>query len=68
MTNFEIQHKDLMGRIGKLCTAHGYIETPAILPVINPNIISIEAAELKHYGAEMLITNAYIIYRKQDLR
>ncbi|MFV9676501.1 MAG: tRNA guanosine(15) transglycosylase TgtA [Methanosarcinales archaeon] len=68
MTEFEIQHKDLMGRIGKLRTAHGYIETPTILPVINPNLVTIEAAEMKKYGAEMIITNAYIIYRKPDLR
>ncbi|NQE46472.1 tRNA-guanine(15) transglycosylase [ANME-1 cluster archaeon GoMg2] len=68
MNNFEILHKDLMGRIGKLRTAHGYIETPTIMPVINPNLVTIAAADMKNYGAEMLITNAYIIYRKPDLR
>ncbi len=68
MHEFEILHKDLMGRIGKLRTAHGHVETPTIMPVINPNLISIEALEMKKYGAEMLITNAYIIYRKVDLR
>ncbi|MFZ2070937.1 MAG: tRNA guanosine(15) transglycosylase TgtA [Halobacteriota archaeon] len=68
MTDFEIRHKDLMGRLGKLRTAHGTIETPTIMPVINPNIVSIAAAEMKNYGAEMLITNAYIIYRRDDLR
>jgi len=68
MTKFEILHKDLMGRIGKLRTAHGDIETPTIMPVINPNIVSIAASEMKKYGAEMLITNAYIIYRNRDLR
>jgi 7-cyano-7-deazaguanine tRNA-ribosyltransferase len=68
MTEFEIQHKDLMGRIGKLRTPHGYIETPTIMPVINPNLNSIGAAEMKKYGAAMLIANAYIIYRKEELR
>jgi len=68
MTKFEILHKDLMGRIGKLQTPHGSVETPTIMPVINPNLMSIGADEMKMYGAEMLITNAYIIYRKMDLR
>jgi 7-cyano-7-deazaguanine tRNA-ribosyltransferase len=68
MTEFEIRHKDLMGRIGKLRTPHGYIETPTIMPVINPNLNSIGAEEMKKYGAAMLIANAYIIYRKIELR
>ncbi len=68
MLEFEIRHKDLMGRIGKLRTPHGSIETPTIMPVINPNLMSIGAKDMKMYGAEMLITNAYIIYRKADLR
>jgi len=67
MAEFEIRHKDLMGRIGKLQTPHGVVETPTILPVLNPNIPTIAAAEMKQYGAEMLITNAYIIYRKAEL-
>ncbi len=68
MLEFEIRHKDLMGRIGKLQTPHGTVETPTIMPVINPNLVSLKAADMKQYGAEMLITNAYIIYRKADLR
>ena len=68
MTEFEIRHKDLMGRIGKLQTPHGIIETPTITPVLNPNIPTIEAGDMKQYGAEMLITNAYIIYRNNELR
>jgi len=68
MTEFEILHKDLMGRIGKLRMAHGNVETPTIMPVINPNLVSIGAEEMKKYGAEMLIANAYIIYRKANLR
>jgi len=68
MTEFEIRHKDLMGRIGKLRTPHGYIETPTIMPVINPNLNSIGAEEMKKYGAEILIANAYIIYRKEESR
>ena len=65
---FEIVAKDAMGRIGKLQTPHGTVETPALLPVINPNIDFIPPPELKKYGAEMLITNSYIIYRSRKLR
>ncbi len=67
MAVFEIRHKDLMGRIGKLQTPHGTVETPTILPVINPNIPTIAPREMRKYGAEILITNAYIIYRNAGL-
>ncbi|NOY11327.1 MAG: tRNA guanosine(15) transglycosylase TgtA [Archaeoglobi archaeon] len=65
---FEIVAKDAMGRIGRLQTPHGTVETPALLPVINPNIDFIPAHELRKYGAEMMITNSYIIYRSRNLR
>ena len=67
MAVFEIRHKDVMGRIGRLQTPHGTVETPTILPVINPNIPTIAPRDMRKYGAEMLITNAYIIYRKAGL-
>jgi 7-cyano-7-deazaguanine tRNA-ribosyltransferase len=67
MAEYEIRHKDLMGRIGRLQTPHGVVETPTIMPVINPNIPSIKPEEMKRYGAEMLITNAYVIYRNAAL-
>ena len=65
---FEIIHKDAAGRIGKLETAHGVVETPTIMPVINPNIQTIPAPDLKRIGADMVITNSYIIYRKPEMR
>jgi 7-cyano-7-deazaguanine tRNA-ribosyltransferase len=68
MAEFEILHKDLIGRVGKFHTPHGVIETPTIMPVINPNLMSIGAKEMEKYGAEMIIVNAYIIYKKEDLR
>ncbi|HDS45470.1 MAG TPA: tRNA guanosine(15) transglycosylase TgtA [Methanomicrobia archaeon] len=67
MLEFELRHKDLMGRIGRLQTPHGAVETPTILPVINPNIPTIAPRDMRKYGAEMLITNAYIIYRNAGL-
>lgn len=65
---FEIISKDAMGRIGRLHTPHGVVETPALMPVINPNIDFIPARDLKKYGAEIMITNSYIIYRNKRLR
>jgi 7-cyano-7-deazaguanine tRNA-ribosyltransferase len=65
---FEILHKDCAGRIGRLETRHGIIETPTIMPVVNPNIQTIKPSELRKFGAEMIITNSYIIYRRPQLR
>ena len=62
---FEIVNKDLLGRTGKLYTPHGIVETPAVMPVINPNLRLIEPKELRRYGAQMLITNSYIIYKSE---
>jgi 7-cyano-7-deazaguanine tRNA-ribosyltransferase len=65
---FEIIDKDAGGRIGRLRTPHGTVETPAVMPVINPNIQLISPKEMRSFGAEILITNSYIIYRKEELR
>jgi 7-cyano-7-deazaguanine tRNA-ribosyltransferase len=65
---FEITNKDLLGRTGKLYTPHGVVETPTVMPVINPNLRLIEPKELKRYGAQMLITNSYIIYKSEKWR
>jgi 7-cyano-7-deazaguanine tRNA-ribosyltransferase len=65
---FEILHKDCAGRIGRLETKHGVIETPTIMPVVNPSIQTIEPSELRKFGAQAIITNSYIIYRKTKLR
>lgn len=66
--NFEIIEKDAAGRIGRLKTPHGVVETPTVMPVINPNLRIVEPAEMREFGAEILITNSYIIYSKPELR
>ena len=38
------------------------------MPVINPNIQLIPPREMRNFGAEILITNSYIIYRKEELK
>ena len=39
---FEVTVRDGRARLGKLHTAHGILDTPTLLPVINPNIRTIE--------------------------
>jgi 7-cyano-7-deazaguanine tRNA-ribosyltransferase len=65
---FEILHKDLAGRIGRLSTPHGTVETPLLMPVVNPHLPLIPPGELAEIGADMIITNSYIIYQDTDLK
>jgi 7-cyano-7-deazaguanine tRNA-ribosyltransferase len=65
---FEVKHRDGLARIGILETRSGKITTPALLPVINPNQILISPRELKEkFKAEIIITNAYIIWKNAIL-
>ena len=62
--SFEVLNRDLMARIGKLETKSGAVETPLLLPVINPNVQTIPPQKLtEKFGCRALITNAYIILR-----
>ncbi len=66
---FEVTSRDGRGRLGRLHTAHGILETPALLPVINPNIRTIEPREMwDRYGIGALITNSYIIWKHESLK
>ena len=69
ITMFEIIRKDLCGRLGRFETGHGTVETPNLAIVINPNKLEITPRELKKdFGAQILITNSYIISRNQELK
>jgi len=60
--SFEIKDRDLLGRIGRLETKSGVIETPLLLPVINPTIQLISPKTIETtFDCKALITNAYII-------
>ncbi len=66
---FELKERDGLARICELTTPHGTITTPALLPVINPNQITIAPAEMKtRFGADIVITNSYIIRGSPKLR
>ena len=62
---FEIRSKDLLGRIGLLRTKRGTLQTPLLLPVVNPNSQIIPAKALQDtFGYDALITNSYLVWRK----
>ena len=66
---FEVIARDGAARIGRLHTAHGHLNTPALLPVVNPNLRTIEPREMwERYGVDALIANSYVIWKHDDLR
>ena len=60
---FEVRYSDLAGRIGRLGTPHGVVETPAFVPVVHPVRQTVSAQYLKKIGFNLVITNAYITLR-----
>ncbi len=59
---FELRDRDLMGRIGRLTTKGGVVETPAFMPVINPLTQTIPPKRMrKEFGCDIVITNSYIV-------
>jgi len=67
--SFEVKEKNLLGRIGKLKTKSGTVETPLLYPVINPNVQLVPAQRLKdEFGFEAVITNAYILWKRYGSR
>ena len=65
---FEVKARDAAGRIGKLTVNGKTVETPAIMPVVNPKQLIVTPKELKRMGFGMIITNSYIIYKTPELR
>ena len=66
---FEIVKRDGLARIGKFQTNSGVLETPALLPVINPKICTVPPKELyEEFGFKAIITNSYIIKNNPELK
>ena len=65
---FEVIHKDIAGRVGKLKVGDKTIKTPALLPVVNPHLQIIPPSEMKKMGVEGIITNAYIFSKSDEFR
>jgi len=60
--SFEIRDRDLLARIGRFETKNGVIETPLLLPVINPTVQPVLPKTLQEeFNCRAIITNAYII-------
>ena len=68
---FEVREYDAAGRRGELTVprADATVETPALLPVVNPHVQTVPPAQLEsEFGAEILITNSYVLHGSDDLR
>ncbi len=66
---FEVVDRDGLGRLGRLETRHGVVRTPALVPVVNPNKVLIPPAEMAaRFRAEIVITNAYILFKEEATR
>ena len=46
---FEINKRDGLARLGKIKTSHGILNTPTLLPVVNPKILTLSMKELKEF-------------------
>jgi 7-cyano-7-deazaguanine tRNA-ribosyltransferase len=68
---FEVRTHDAAGRIGRLEVPRAgvTVETPALLPVVNPHVQTVDPSRLEsEFGAEILITNSYVLHGSDDLR
>lgn len=68
---FEVQRYDAGGRLGTLTLPRSgvTVETPAMLPVVNPHLETIEPSRLaEEFGVTALITNAYVLYGSDEYR
>lgn len=54
-----------MARIGTFKTPHGTVTTPNLMPVVHPGK---QTLDVKKFGAEIVITNSYIIYKNEKLK
>lgn len=66
---FELLRRDGLARIGKFTVGDKVVETPALLPVVNPKICTVPPRELHdRFGFNALITNSYIIRNTPALK
>lgn len=66
---FEIIHRDGLARVCRLEVRGRWIETPALLPVVNPKAGPVEPRRLREeFGFGAIITNSFIISRDDKLR
>ncbi|MEM0378655.1 MAG: tRNA guanosine(15) transglycosylase TgtA [Thermosphaera sp.] len=64
--HFEPREYDLAGKIGRLKTKHGVVETPFLFPVIDPLRQAPGLNVVREIGFEGFITNAYLFYKRNN--
>ncbi|MGQ9543019.1 MAG: tRNA guanosine(15) transglycosylase TgtA [Candidatus Bathyarchaeia archaeon] len=60
---FEVTDEDLLGRVGRLHTKSGILETPCIFPVVHPTNQPVSPKEMWGIGFKAVMTNAYLTRR-----
>jgi queuine tRNA-ribosyltransferase len=51
------------GRLGRLRTAHGWVDTPTFMPVgTNATVKALDADDLHEVGAQMILANTYHLF------
>ena len=73
ISSFIVRETDLAGRLGSYSVNGRKVETPDLMPVVNPNRMmkgsGIPPRELlENFGFSMIITNSYIIRRSEELK
>lgn len=63
---FKVRHCDLLGRVGEIHTRRGKLETPALLPVVNPLKQLISPRDLREMGFEAITANAYLLMKSME--
>jgi 7-cyano-7-deazaguanine tRNA-ribosyltransferase len=63
-TIFEVRHRSLAGRIGKIKTKSGYLETPAFFPVIDLKKQLVDISKISELGFNGVITNSYLLRKR----
>jgi len=66
---FDVRRKDAAARIGRLEVNGKCVETPALMPVYNPNRPTLTVDEMRReFGMPCLMTNAYMLLKSEELK
>ena len=61
---FEVKHRSLCGRIGRIKTKRGYLETPALFPVIDVKRQLVDVERIRQLGFKAVMTNSYLLLKR----
>jgi 7-cyano-7-deazaguanine tRNA-ribosyltransferase len=64
-TIFDIKQRSLWGRIGRIKTKKGYLETPTLFPVLDIKRQLVDIETIRRLGFKAVMTNAYILFKRQ---